>query len=759
MQELSMNYAIQNCSETDWEPRFISPRSAEGAKLISELKNSPGVQTYDQIDSQVGEMLRAKYPKKKLKGKLLEEAVSAFFQENDRFTFGEWVYYPWSYRLIHILSEEDFIFTRLSPNNPKITRDEQAVLMKKKVGIVGLSVGQSISLVLSMERICGELRIADYDILELANLNRIRSGLQNMGLNKSVMVAREIMEIDPYYTIRIFMDGMTRENMDAFFHDGGDLDLIVDECDSIDIKVLLREKAKSMQIPVVMDMSDRGTIDIERFDLEPNRPLLHGWIDHLDISKLGDMTNEQKVPYMLPIFGLNTISKRLKASMVEIGESIHTWPQLATSVAMGGALAADTVRRIFLDQFHDSGRYFIDLDELIRDKSFEEKPYIPQTYSWPKLEEKSMHQMAKEFMLSHSWEQGILSLEDADELVGLAAMAPSAGNNQPWIWLYQNGHLFLFHEKSRSYSWTDYDDSLAILALGSAAESLQLAATRWKYICHTFEIFKDQFIAAFRFDSKTEAAPNPLAAGLEIRCSNRKQAERIPVPHSLQSALHDSIQDIPGLRIDLFTDTEKLEAWSKVVGKAEKLRLLDPQGHYEFFRHEIRWTEEEALRTRDGLDVETLELTPTQLAGLEVGSDAAVMKIIRDWKLGDGLEKMSKEAVKSSSALCLISADLSISNESLLTGAAVQRAWIAANMAAWSVHPVSAPLFFINRIQKENNLLDDEISKEIQQLRLDISKITPILHDRRGVFLFRLNQAGLPSKRAIRFLNNEIFVK
>jgi len=754
-----MNYNIHSCSENDWKPVFIDPRSEDGKNTVAQLKNTPGVQSYDQIESQVGEMLRARYPKKKLKGVSLKEAVEKFFQENEASSFGEWVYYPWSKRLIHILSKDDFIFTRLSPNNPKITREEQSRLMDKKVGVVGLSVGQSISLVLAMERICGELRIADYDILEIANLNRIRSGLHNMGLNKSVMVAREIMEIDPYYTIRIFTDGMTRENMDAFFHEGGDLDLIVDECDSIDIKVLLREKAKSMKMPVVMDMSDRGTIDVERFDLEPDRPILHGWIDHLDISKLGDMTNEQKVPYMLPIFGMDTISKRLKASMVEIGESIHTWPQLATSVAMGGALAADTVRRIFLDQFHDSGRYFIDLDELIRDKSYSPKPFIPEVYSWPKLEEGTMRSLAAEFIQKQNWNQGNLKATDVDPLISLAAMAPSAGNNQPWKWLYQDGHLFLFHEKSNSYSWTDYDDSLALLGLGAAAESLRLAASRHGYSCEVTEIFNGQFIAAFRFKSNALESALPLAEGIEVRCSNRKKAEPIALPSTLEESLKKSLEDVPGLSIHLFKEPEELAAWSKIVGNAEKLRLLDPQGHYEFFKHEMRWTEDEVLKTRNGLDIETLELTPSQLAGLQVGSDAEVMQIIRDWNLGEGLEKMSKEAVLASSALCLISADRSIQKKSIAPGAALERTWIAANMAGWSVHPVSAPLFFINRISESNNLLDTRISKEIEQLNLEINKITPILQSRRGVFLFRLSQAGLPSKRAIRFQNNEILVK
>src|SRR5690606_30130690 len=139
------------------------------------------------------------------------------------------------------------------------------------------------------------------------------------------------------------------------------LDLLIDECDSVDIKILCRIKAKEARVPVLMEASDRGTVDVERFDLEPERPILHGKVDHLDLSKLKDLTSyEDKVPYILPIAGTDTLSTRMKASMLEIGRTITIWPQLVSAVALGGGVTADVARRIFLDEYHESGRYFID---------------------------------------------------------------------------------------------------------------------------------------------------------------------------------------------------------------------------------------------------------------------------------------------------------------------------------------------------------------------------------------------------------------
>ena len=94
--------------------------------------------------------------------------------------FGIWIYYPWCQKLVHTLNEKEFIELRTSRNKYKITEEEREVLSLKTIGVIGLSVGQSVSLTLAMERGFGELRIADFDELELTNLNRLRSGIYNL---------------------------------------------------------------------------------------------------------------------------------------------------------------------------------------------------------------------------------------------------------------------------------------------------------------------------------------------------------------------------------------------------------------------------------------------------------------------------------------------------------------------------------------------------------------------------------------------------
>lgn len=352
------------------KPVFFQLSNASDKKKLSKLLDeTTDLSVFDEILGQVEEFVKTQNPKIIFSKIELTETAKKHIGSIPYEEYGVWVYYPWSKKLVHILDEKEFVTVRTNRNQYKITPEEGILLSKKIIGIIGLSVGQSIALTIAMERTCGELRIADYDILELSNLNRIRTGISNLGIAKTVAVAREIVEIDPFFKVTCFHDGITEENIDGFFTKDGKLDVLVDECDGLSIKILCRQKAKEYGIPVVMDTSDRGMIDVERFDLEPNRAIFHGLIDHLDISKVKEAkTNEEKIPYILSIVGINTISHRLRKSMVEVGKTISTWPQLASSVVLGGGLGADVCRRILLDEYHDSGRYFVDAEELICDK-------------------------------------------------------------------------------------------------------------------------------------------------------------------------------------------------------------------------------------------------------------------------------------------------------------------------------------------------------------------------------------------------------
>ncbi|KQS30822.1 ThiF family adenylyltransferase [Dyadobacter sp. Leaf189] len=355
----------EHLSDT-FKPVFYQLDDVDDKKRLDFLlERNPDVMIFDTIYDQLFELVKIENAVKKLDDEQAEAEIRKHLDGRKYAEYGVWVFYPWSRRLVHLLDCEAFYKVRTNRNNCKITTGEQQVLSTKKVGIIGLSIGHAVAMTLATERSVGELRLADYDQIELSNLNRIQTSTHNLGMNKAVVAARAIAEIDPFIKVQVYRSGISEGSIDQFLTEGGKLDVLVEVCDGIDVKFMARHKAREYGIPVVMDTSDRGMIDIERFDMEPERPVFHGLLNDVDAGFSGNLTTEEKIELVGSIIDMSKISDRLKISMTQIGKTILSWPQLASSVALGGAITADSCRKILLGTNVKSGRYYVDIDQII----------------------------------------------------------------------------------------------------------------------------------------------------------------------------------------------------------------------------------------------------------------------------------------------------------------------------------------------------------------------------------------------------------
>jgi hypothetical protein len=323
---------------------------------IQQIKlEASGLKEIDLISTQLKELFCIRNLKKS--DGLIE--ANNFIQSNP--SYGSWVYYPWNNTAISILEKTEFIELRTARNRNKIKETEQKELSNKSVGIVGLSVGFAVFMSMVMERVSGHFKIADFDKLSMSNLNRLPFSLLDIGLPKVEIARRWALEIDPYLNIEVFEEGLNENNITDFFGGRNTLDLVVDECDSGNIKLLLRIFSKKNGIPLLMETSDRGLLDIENYQL-PQEPIFHGRI--LD-SEIDDLLTKSSSEILMRFIDLSTASIRGVESMMEIGKSIDTWPQLASDVLHGGASVTIAARNILLGNLIPSGRYFMDLQHKL----------------------------------------------------------------------------------------------------------------------------------------------------------------------------------------------------------------------------------------------------------------------------------------------------------------------------------------------------------------------------------------------------------
>ncbi|MDZ4821994.1 MAG: ThiF family adenylyltransferase [Flavobacteriales bacterium] len=341
-------------------PLFFRLKFANDWALLSSLlKSDPEIKVQDKIELQLADLVKLLNPTTKLSIEESGEMVKAHLKGCPLEEYGTWVYYPWKKVLVHLLDEEEFIRVRTVRNLYKILPEEQAQLRTKKIGIIGLSVGQSVALALAMERIGGELRIADMDTIELSNLNRIRTSVSNLAVKKTVVVTREIAELDPYLKVVCFHEGLHNENIGEFLSGGGNLDLVAEECDDLKTKIHVRFMCRSLGIPVIMETSDSFMIDLERFDLDGCRQILHGFTSMENYNAEYISTNKDLL--MANILEIPQLSERGQASLAEMGRTISNWPQLGTDVLAGGAITAQLVKEVLLGNELPSGRARLEL--------------------------------------------------------------------------------------------------------------------------------------------------------------------------------------------------------------------------------------------------------------------------------------------------------------------------------------------------------------------------------------------------------------
>ncbi|MDO8655390.1 MAG: ThiF family adenylyltransferase, partial [bacterium] len=202
------------------------------------------------------------------------------------------------------------------------------------------------------------------------NLNRIRAKLAEVGTSKAEVAARNTWDVDPFALISLYAAGLNKDNITEFICQRPKLDLFVDEMDSIPMKIRARQICRQHKIPLAM-ATDNGNgiiLDVERFDKEPKRPLLHGIMERMDPERIQNLDFRSWVKVANKIVGNESLGIRMRQSISEIGKTISGMPQLGASAAMAGSIIAFVARSIANKQPMPSGRYRIEFENIFLKK-------------------------------------------------------------------------------------------------------------------------------------------------------------------------------------------------------------------------------------------------------------------------------------------------------------------------------------------------------------------------------------------------------
>jgi hypothetical protein len=333
-------------------------------KALSSLSNSPLVDGKSTLRSLYDDEA-ARY----------EELVASAFAEG-RFEpdYGSYVVDA-SRGDLYLVAPERWHRLALVTSNSKLLTDPDGELSWQQirdrlesavVGFAGVSVGGNILEGWLREARPRHVKIADLDWVEPTNLNRgermslrhvvasraarfdLKNPYDTARVSKAEYIAYEQHLVDPYLRTWVYKEGLTRANIDRFLQgDGGEepaLDILVEEMDNLDLKMLVRERARAHRVDVLMmsDFGNQAHVLWNRFRTDPAAPMGHAVDDAalsgaLEIARRGERA--KVFEFIGALCGADFAADQFKAWVDGVGEQpTGSLPQSGATAMASGAI-------------------------------------------------------------------------------------------------------------------------------------------------------------------------------------------------------------------------------------------------------------------------------------------------------------------------------------------------------------------------------------------------------------------------------------
>jgi len=727
---------------------FEKPIFLDGVSLLEYKKQVEPTKILDTYEDQLKELFLIRNPRFRfdlnyendwqsfLKGHIHERSLS---------DCGQWVFFPWSKSLVHYLSEEMHLEMRTARNRNIINEDEQKKIYNSSVAIAGLSVGSHPALTMAIMGMVKKWRLADPDTISGSNLNRIRADVTQIGESKCFLITRQIYQINPYAEILAYDKGVDDSNISEFL---SGVDVLVEEVDNLAMKISLRLEAKKYKIPVLMatDNGDNVIVDVERYDLHSDLKIFNGVAGDLSFEEFLKIPPAEMPRLATKIAGSKLITSRMQDSLLEVGKSIYSWPQTGDAATLAGVAIAYIAKRILIGDKVCEGKMEINLDTI-----------FDPDYNLDESIQQRNDQRIK-FLQTIGLED--LQLQSDIKKVILAGVrAPSGDNSQPWRFRVKSGIIESYNLPEKDNPIFNYKQRGSHMAHGALLENMKIVATELGYKTK-IKLFPDSTnvdLISQLILEKGDVEKNNLYQSIFQRSINRKKYSDILLTDEQRKYLLDTVQEIGGGKIFLVDDPGEKKLFGQAVSQNEIVMLENEHLHNYFFR-DVRWTEKEELKHKNGLYLKTMELPPPAVL---------IFKLLSNWKRAIQLNKIgiSKFIAKqnavvyaSGSVVGVITvSSLGTPEEFILAGRLMERLWLKANKLGLSFHPITGVAYLMMRIlDNTNEVLSTEHIKIVKDSFEQIKQVFG-LTDETIALPFRIGNGGKPSGQSSRLDPEIIF--
>ncbi len=323
-----------------------------------------------------------------------------------------------------------------------------------------------------------------------------------------------------------------------------------------------------------------------------------------------------------------------------------------------------------------------------------------------------------------------------------AVWAPSAENNQPWLFRVGENELQIFFDPQRELLFEPHH-MFTFLSIGALVKNIKIAALCLGLQVKVRYIFHDNLVAKLSFEPG-DKRDHDLFPYIKTRVTNRKRYFSKPIADQILKKL--SIQK-DNIAVKIFQDKTIIRRIAYLVMRTEKIRFEIKSTHEELY-HNLRFTKEEEERKRDGLYIKTLEL------GL-LGE--LVLKILRYWEIQNIINKLrlnillsipSYLLIRSSPCVGILCSTQTDSMSYIRAGEVWQEVWLELARNNLYLHPFGAPPLFITALETGENSFNEGQQRSLGKIKEEFSAL--IGEGQKMVMIFRIGYAPPPSAKSLR---------
>jgi hypothetical protein len=145
------------------------------------------------------------------------------------------------------------------------------------------------------------------------------------------------------------------------------LDLLLEECDGLHMKYLVREHAMRERVNIVYAADERGFLSVEPYAQDETLALFHGRMPIAPRPRSEYASTADFYRALTEwIGGWEAISPQSRGSLEALETRLCGYPQLASEARFAAGMVGHVARRLLLGETLEASMQFVDLDALVR---------------------------------------------------------------------------------------------------------------------------------------------------------------------------------------------------------------------------------------------------------------------------------------------------------------------------------------------------------------------------------------------------------